>query len=169
MSGLLFLSTEDFFTTKGVKGEILCHSIKGFSLILFYSTKCKHCQNLIPIFKKLPGSIGGCQFGMVNVSNNKRLIAMAKGTIAPITFVPYILMYIDGKPFMRYNGPQDINELRRFVLEVAKNVQNKQSFANKVVKVDSKKKNRIPEYTIGHPLCGEDDVCYLTFDEAYND
>ena len=94
---------------------------------------------------------------------------MAKGTIAPITFVPYILMYIDGKPFMRYNGPQDINELRRFVLEVAKNVQNKQSFANKVVKVDSKKKNRIPEYTIGHPLCGEDDVCYLTFDEAYND
>ena len=68
MSGLLFLAIEDFVLSKGTKGNILCTSIPGFSLILYYSTQCPHCQTLIPIFKKLPGSINGCQFGIINIS-----------------------------------------------------------------------------------------------------
>ena len=167
MAGLLFLSSDDFTVTKGNKGNILCHGIPGFSLILFYSTQCEHCQTLIPIFKRLPGSIGGCQFGMINVSSNKKCVRMSKDTIAPISYVPYIALYIQGKPFMRYNGPHDGEEIRRFVLEVANKVQNKQQFAPENVKEDKK---GIPEFTTGHPLCGQDDrVCYLNFDDAYVD
>ena len=128
MSGLLFLSSDDFSVDKGNKGNILCHSIQGFSLILFYSTQCVHCQNLIPLFKKLPGTIGGCQFGMINVSSNKQCVQMSKDTIAPISYVPYIVLYIQGKPFMRYSGPHDGSEIKRFVLEVANKVQSKQKF-----------------------------------------
>ena len=171
MSGLLFLTTDDFLINKGSKGDILCTNIPGFSLILFYSTQCVHCQSLIPIFKKLPGTIGGCQFGMINVSTNKQCIRMSKETIAPISYVPYIVLYIQGKPFMRYSGPHDSSEIKRFVLEVANKVQNKQKFSND----DNLKtppgggKSGIPEYTIGHPLCGApgDKVCYLKMDDAY--
>jgi len=167
MSGLLFLSSDDFTVNKGSKGNILCQSIPGFSLILFYSTQCVYCQTLIPIFKTLPGTIGGCQFGMINVSSNKKCVQMSKDTIAPISYVPYIVLYIQGKPFMRYNGPHDISEIRRFVLEVANKVQSKQKFAPEVVKENKK---GIPEYSSGRPLCGEDDkVCYLPFDDAYGD
>lgn len=166
MSGLLFLSTDDFSVAKGNKGNILCHGIPGFSLILFYSTQCTYCQTLIPIFKRLPGTIGGCQFGMINVSANKQCVKMSKDTIAPIAYVPYIVLYIQGKPFMRYNGPHDGEEIRRFVIEVANKVQSKQKFSSETVK-DNKK--TIPEYTIGIPLCGEDGVCYLDFDDAYGD
>ena len=60
--GLLFLSANDLTVQKGARGNILCNSIPGFSLILFYSTQCQYCQNLIPIFKSLPGTVGGCQF-----------------------------------------------------------------------------------------------------------
>ena len=95
MSGLLFLTSDDFIISKGSKGTILCTSIPGFSLILFYSTQCPHCQNFIPIFKKLPGTIGGCQFGMINVSTNKNCIRLSKDTIAPITYVPYVVLYIN--------------------------------------------------------------------------
>ena len=167
MSALLFLTTEDFSVAKGTKGNILCHSIPGFSLILFYSTQCGHCQTLIPIFKKLPGSLGGCQFGMINVSSNKECVRMSKNTIAPITFVPYIVLYINGRPFMRYQGPHDGNEIRRFVFEVSQKMQNKQTFSgDKNVKEDPR--GGIPLYSIGHPLCGPDDkVCYLDFDDAY--
>ena len=49
MSGLLFLTNDDFVLNKGTKGNILCTSIQGFSLILFYSTQCPHCKSLIPI------------------------------------------------------------------------------------------------------------------------
>lgn len=166
MSGLLFLTSEDFAIAKGSKGNILCHGIPGFSLILFYSTQCKHCKTLIPIFKHLIGTIGGCQFGMINVSTNKKCVAMSRDTIAPISYVPYIVLYIQGKPFMRYNGPHDGAEIRRFIIEVANKVQNKQKFSTETVKDPGK---GIPEYTIGHPLCGPDDKrCYLEFDMAYN-
>ena len=166
MSGLLFLSTEDFHIAKGTKGDIMCHSIPGFSLILFYSTQCGHCQNLIPIFKRMPGTIGGCQFGMINVSSNKACVRLSKNTVAPITYVPYIVLYINGRPFMLYKGPHDSNEIRRFIVEVAQKVQNKQKFSNEQVKEDPR--GGIPEYSIGHPLYGDDDkVCYLEFDDAY--
>ena len=143
MAGLLFLSSDDFSVAKGSKGNILCHSIPGFSLILFYSTQCTHCQQLIPIFKRLPGTIGGCQFGMINVSSNKQCVRMSKNTIAPISYVPYIVLYIQGKPFMRYNGPHDSNEIRRFVIEVANKVQSKQKFSPENVKDNKKRYPRI--------------------------
>jgi thiol-disulfide isomerase/thioredoxin len=165
MSGLLFLNSQDFTNQKGVKGNILCHGIPGFALILFYSTQCEHCQTLIPIFKRLPGSVGGVQFGMINVSANKACVRMSKNTIAPISYVPYIVLYINGKPFMRYNGPHDDSEIRRFVLEVANKVQNKQKFSDEKVKETGR---GIPEYASGKPLYGQDErVCYLVMDEAY--
>lgn len=166
MSGLLFLSSDDFTVNKGTKGNILCHSIPGFSLILFYSTQCEHCQKLIPIFKKLPGTIGGCQFGMVNVSANKACIKMSKDTIAPITYVPYIILYINGKPFMRYSGSNEIGEIRRFVFEVAQKVNNKQKFSEAEVKEEIR--GEIPAYTIGIPLYGDNEErTYLEFEDAY--
>ena len=167
MSGLLFLGNDDFYISKGSKGPILCNSIPGFSLILFYSTQCPHCQILIPIFKKLPGSIGGCQFGMVNVSSNKQCIKMSKETIAPITYVPYLVLYISGKPFMRYGGPHDINEIKRFVIEVAQKVNNKQKFTSETQAKEDKQ--TIPGYSIGHPVVGDENVTYLHFNEAYGD
>jgi hypothetical protein len=167
MSGLLFLTSEDFHIQRGSKGPIMCTSLQGFSFILFYSTQCEHCQSVIPIFKRLPGSVGGCQFGMINVSHNKQCIMMSRQTIAPIQVVPYIVLYINGKPYMRYNGPHDPKEIGRFIVEVAQKVQEKQDFTkdNRVKKDPS---GGIPAYTIGHPLCGPDDkVCYLEFDDAY--
>lgn len=165
MSGLLFLTSVDFSVNKGTKGNILCNGIQGYSLILFYSTQCVHCKELIPIFKKLPGSIAGCQFGMINVSSNKQCVQMSRDTIAPITYVPYIVLYINGKPFMRYNGPHTDGDLKKFVIEVANNLQTKQKFSDQQVKDEPK---GIPLYCIGNPLCGQDDrVCYLSMDEAY--
>ena len=168
MSGLLFLSSNDFRVSKGTNGDILCNSIPGFSLILFYSTQCKHCKNLIPIFKKLPGTIGGCQFGMINVSTNKQCVKMAMNTIAPIKYVPYMVLYIQGKPFMKYNGPHRDEDIRKFIVDVSNKIKNKQSFTKGSVK--NPKKRGIPEYCTGVPIKGSKDqmVCYLTFEEYGN-
>lgn len=164
-AGLLFLDSDEFNIQKGLKGDILCHQIPGFSLVLFYSTFCGHCQNLLPIFKKLPGTIGGCQFGVVNVSINKRCVEMSQRTVTPIKYVPYILFYINGKPFMNYKGPQEEEEIRRFVLEVANNVHKKQQFSSE--KVKESQEDGLPAYSIGKPIQGNDKVCYLDFVKAY--
>jgi thioredoxin-like negative regulator of GroEL len=166
MSTLLFLSSDDFYVTKGTKGDILCNSISGFSLILFYSTQCNYCKDLIPIFKSLPGSIGGCQFGLINVSAQKAIIGKSKDTITPIKYVPYIVLYINGKPFMLYQGPYIANEIKKFIFEVSQKINSKQEFSSSE-NIKQKTKNSIPSYTIGIPKC-DDDVCYLEFDEAYD-
>lgn len=166
MSGLLFLNSEDFTISKGTKGNILCTAIPGFSLVLFYSNQCPHCAKLLPTFKRLPGTIGGCQFGMLNVSSNKMCVKMSKNTIVPIQYVPLIILYVNGRPFMKYSGEHEENDIKRFILEVAEKINNKQKFSE-----DSNVKENprgIPDYSIGLPLYGEDDVTYLEFEEAYS-
>lgn len=165
MNGLIFFSSDDFFIDKGAKGPVLCTNVKGFSLVFFYSTACTHCQSFIPIFKRLPGTIGGCQFGMINVSKNKDVIRLSRDTIAPINYVPYICLYVNGRPFIRYDGPHDEGELRKFIIEVANKMQSKEKFAHNNVK-EPEKGNGIPAYTIGQPN-KLDNVCYLEFEEAY--
>lgn len=167
MSGLLFMSSEDFHIKKGTKGNIMCHNTPGFSLILFYSTNCGHCSQIVPVFKKLPGTVGGCQFGMVNVDRNRACVKMSQNTISPIEYVPLIILYVHTKPYMIYTGEANLNEIRSFVIDIAKNIQTKQKFSNERVKDDGK---TLPVYTtIGTPIVGscKDNVCYLEFDDAY--
>lgn len=166
MSGLLFLQSADFTVQNGLKGDILCNSIRGISLILFYSTKCEHCQTLIPIFKRLPGTIGGCQFGMINVTMERDVVRMSSQTIAPIKYVPLVILFVNGKPFIRYDGPHDENEIRKFLVEVTSKLQTKDKFSSDRVK-EGKTDKEIPAYTVGHPLYGQDNVSYLEFEEAY--
>ena len=116
--------------------------------------------------------VWGCQFGMINISNNKQLVYRSQSTTTVLKYVPYIVLYVDGKPFMRYDGPHKINEIRRFILEVHNDLKHKQSFSKKqqrnTVKLPPKKQSEIPAYTIGKPLCGsEKDICYLDFVKAY--
>ena len=41
---------------------------------------------------------------MINVMRNKQVVNNSRNTITPITYVPYILLYWNGKPYMKYNG-----------------------------------------------------------------
>lgn len=172
MSGLLFLQTDDFSIQRGTKGDILCHTIRGLSLVLFYSTNCQYSRALIPIFKRLPVVLaGGCQFGMINVSTEKNVITMSKATISSIKYVPLIILYVAGKPFIRYDGPHDENEIRRFIREVSSKIQSKEKFTNKETarqRVQANDgKRAVPAYASGQPLWGDADDFYMEFAEAY--
>ena len=175
MSGLLFLQTEDFSVQKGQKGPILCHSIRGISLVLFYSINCQYSRELIPIFKRLPGQLGGCQFAMINVSAQKHIIGMSKATISEIKYVPLMILYVAGKPFVRYDGPHDENEVKRFIFEVSSKIQTKEKFTNKEAPRPQQQATMgsgngtrsVPAYAAGQPLYGDADDFYMEFAEAY--
>jgi len=166
MSGLLYLESDDFHIQQGQKGPLLCTQIPDISLILFYSTTCGYCHKVIPLFKQLPGTISGVYVGIVNVYKNQACIERSKNTIAPITFVPYIVLYHNGKPFMRYNGPYDLGEIRRFIFEVSEKLRARQTFHNTPNVKPAGQERGIPEFCIGRPK--EDDVCYLEESIAYS-
>lgn len=173
MSGLLFLTADDFSLIEDDNGNnVMINNINNFSLILFYSTHCEHCKNIIPIMKQLPGTVNGCQFGMINVSKNKKTIRMSKNTITPLTYVPYIILYYNKRPYMRYDGDiNDIHEIQTFVKEVADSIlqqinthkQSNNSHINNDYHVS------IPEYCIAKPTKGgvNEQICYVNFSDAY--
>ena len=171
MSGLLFLKTDDFYIQQASKGgTILCTSIRGISVILFYSTSCDYCKKLIPIFKRLPGQIGGAQFGMANVSIDQLIVKMSRDTIAPIKYVPLIILYVNGRPFIRFDGDMNEESIKQFVYDVGNKIQAQSRERALDERKSGKKSNSdddIPPYTIGKPLYGQEDVTYLEFSEAY--
>ena len=89
---LIFLTNNEFILKEINKSKVLCNPIPGFCLVLFYSTECSHCKTLIPIFRKLPGTIGGCQFGVINISKNKQTIKDSVDSTTPLKF--FVPLYL---------------------------------------------------------------------------
>lgn len=194
MSGIHFLGEDDFIIKQGDKGTILSlvYDTKGITLVLFYSTECPYCDALINKFKMLPTHLNGCQFAMINVNRNMNIVERSKNTIAPITYVPDLILYVNGFPYVRYDGPHSIQHISEFIVDISMKIQNtafmnqKQELSNQEIQLPpsvpkpnhipqtqniiKEKHTNIPAYTIGTPLYGEkkrDGVCYLDFNSAY--
>lgn len=166
MNSLLFLSEQDFSIQQGKKGHIMCNNLPGVSLVLFYSNMCNHCGDIFPIFKTLPQAVPGCQFAVLNISANPNVARMSEATISPIKYVPFIILHVNGRPFMKYNGEKSLRALAGFVNEVLSRIQSKKNFSSTTI-VDHD--DDIPSYSVGIPfnMVCEGEQCYLKFSEAY--
>jgi thiol-disulfide isomerase/thioredoxin len=174
-------------------GLVLTNCVKrGISVVLFYSSKCQHCTKLIPIFKKLPGHINGVQFALSLVTPE---IAMKSNkTISPIQYVPLIILFVNGRPFVRYDGAFTENDIKSFIIDYGNKIsarerdtfqqqkrqnqqqihyqnqpQSKKNISNDIygIPYNSKKHQDIPDYINGIGVPKRDDVTYLEFDDAY--
>ena len=108
---------------------------------------------------------------MINISKNKKIIALSKDTIAPISYVPLIILHINGVPFMRHDGPTDITSMKNFIIEMSNKLPDKSKFSGKddgSLKED-KPGYIIPDYSLGIPLKGKSEVSYLFYDDAYKE
>jgi hypothetical protein len=75
-----------------------------------------------------------------------------------------MILYINGQPYMRYDGPTVLEEIRKFIVEVS-NILQQQIFQSKD---DHKKLQKpIPGFTIGHPVYGDDGEYYMEYPKAY--
>lgn len=167
MQSVLRLRTEDFHIDAGSKGPLLCTNIKGLALILFWSPNCPICHKLWPEFQRLPQFINTVRFGALNINENQQIIPMAKSSIAPIEAVPYIVFYVNNRPFLQFDDQATIEKIIGFVQYTLRLVDNKKSFIDKGAKVSSD----IPPYSIAkgyHDFkCDDNGFCYLTYNQAY--
>jgi len=193
MSGILFLGNDDFVVRAGEKGNMLClNGWKGLTLIVFYSKECQFCHKTLSIFKQLPQIVNGCKFGMVCVNRNMEVVEKSKNTIAPIEYVPDIILFVDGIPYVRYDGPHEIENVKTFIFTVYEKLQ-KTCFSESAASQQQHQQpriqqppqnshenlqrgfvrptqNSIPEYTVGIPVTGSKHIaerCYLDFKTAY--
>lgn len=180
--GIYFFNNNDFTVRQNMKGKLLTFTeeYKGLYLVLFYSRECKYCDQLMAEFKQLPQNIMGCRFVMVNINQNPEIIEKSKQTVSPITYVPDLILYVNGLPYIRYDGPNDVNEIKNFIKDISTKLektsflmeeQNQNHPQEEIPRNVVPEQDIIPEYTVGKPLCGSNrDVygrCYLDFDNAY--
>jgi thiol-disulfide isomerase/thioredoxin len=171
MSGLLPLTIEDFELQQTSSGSnVLCNKIKnGFSLILFYSSDCPHCQIFLPKYKNLPKMMMGCQFGIINISDrhNRPIINMSKGLATPpIEEVPYIMLYLKGQPLALYNFENDEKTIVRFLNSITADLKKKYQQTSTPSSSAQKTLKQQDNTTIGQPIIGFDFKKYLTESEC---
>lgn len=176
MNALLYLTHNDFKVKQTHNGStLLCHEIQGLTLILFYSTACHYCQQIIPVFKTLPGRINGCQFGLVNISTSKPVVGMSKQTSHPIKYVPLIIIYVNGMPFYEYRDEYSVEKIVSFIQNVASKIPRPQFSSNSNQRQQQQEQKRgkfqprRQPYCEGLPVFGDkkDMVCYLPECDAY--
>ena len=124
MSGILFLGSDDFCVRAGEKGNMMCMSgWKGLTLVMFYSKECQFCHKLINKFKQLPTIVNGCKFAMCCVNRHYDIVEKSKNTIAPIEYVPDVILYVDGIPYIRYDGAHEVEDIKSFIFTVYEKLQ----------------------------------------------
>lgn len=160
---LLLLESSDFNIKNSEKGPILCTEVQGLSMIFFYSMYCTYCQQSIPLYKVLPKYITGCNFGLLNIDENKECYLKSTKTITKIEEVPLYILYYNGHPIYQYNGEISPQHVHTFISDIANKIQ--MNLHKKTVSKNPSKK--IPEYTIGNPIKGSTKINYMEFKKAY--
>lgn len=156
--GLLILDEEDFELLEAGKVTHLVHTLDSkYSIVMFYTNECDQCRIIKPILLSFVGN-PTIQICMVNVydPDSTKLIQLSQKTTTPLQHVPFIVFYINGTPFKKFDGDYNHSDFQKFV----KNVMVE---ASKIK--DTKEISEIPPYTIGKPNSAK--VCYLTYQKAY--
>jgi thiol-disulfide isomerase/thioredoxin len=171
MNGIYYLTHREHSlvevpSTQGSTGGTqydLDQKLPGLSMVLYYSKSCKFCKDLQPEFLKLNTKVQGVNFALANVSaDNMKIQQMSEASRTPIRYVPYIVIYVNGKYYMEYRGRKDLESMARAIYEISNKIQTGQDFAKG--KVCS---NPAGQTAYCEDGVDDDDVCYLTYDEAY--
>lgn len=165
-----FMHTNDF----GISGDggLLNNIQSGYSFILFYSTRCKHCEVAKQIFAYLGDTVVGCEFGQVNLDENQQLISLCNQTTLKIEYVPLLVFFANGKAYMMYSGPLQEANIRQFIEQVAFAYANENNNSMEI----GDKKTMLSDFEGCHmedEKCKQDYVkrqtgCYVTMKEAYS-
>ena len=127
---LRFLTNTDFYISQSNQGPVLSHKIPNLSIVLYFSDKCPYCVTFKPVFINASETIYNCSFAIANVSQHPLIVSLSKETITEIKYVPLIIIYINGNPYMEYTGNLDSSSLIQFIYNVSDSLNQKMSFSN---------------------------------------
>ena len=122
MKHLLNLSSDDFFFERTARGQMICNGIPGLSLVMFYGKKCKNCAVVLPEFRKLPEIMSGCEFGIIDIVAHSAIYTRSLDSDLPITNVPFMLLFYNGKPYMQYRHIMTARNIHQFLIDVSKQI-----------------------------------------------
>ena len=163
---IVYLTPNDFYVTQS---NDLAHKIPKFSLVFFSSANCVYCKDVLPAFASVSSIIKGCTFAIMDVDQGgMRIVKISERTKTPLTYVPFVVMYVNGVPIAVFdpdeeNPSANFNLLKNFIISNANAIRS----GRKITGVQSSRKEKVCDTSIGMAVCGPRKVCYLTDEEAY--
>ena len=163
-NNIIYLSSREFGVDEAPKGLVLVNSQKGIMFCLFHADpdKCQYCLEAIPEFKRLALKMPSVKFGFVNLNRDRDIYLMSTKTIMPIDSVPFVILYVNGRPLMRYNGDKRADVMLNFLGDVISRLNNKKDFfENKNYRIESDIPtfSNSPQFNV---VCDtEKGVCYV--------
>ena len=107
--------TSQNFQVVGRSRQTLNINLDGYVLVFFKMDGCTGCAAFEPQFYQLANAERGINYAVANLSSNREIIAMSRTTSTSIQTVPYIVLYVNGSPFAKYNGKKNVQALRSFI------------------------------------------------------
>lgn len=177
---IIYLTSEDFVidnkhSVQPTNDKVLClRKAPPLLFVMFHADggKCKICDNIMPFVQTLPKIFRTCAFGLVNINKNMNIVKESQKTITNITYVPYFIFYVNGRPAMRYDAPRTPQDMTAFLKRMMElyfkpnmNIE-KQEQRNDI---DQTQQYEIPAYSVGIPfnLVCDEDMCYIKYEDAY--
>lgn len=188
MNNCLYLGEQDFYVGEGKRGPVVCTTQNGVMFVMFHADPnvCPNCDTAKPEFMQLAQVINGAKFGLCNLNRARNLVNNSFKTITPLQVVPLFILFVNGRPFMNYNGQRLLKHFAEFMQVALKRLSEQQTFgANGQPQGVSNAVTQDAEVTphgiaydydyvsvsnptsMGNVTC-EDGVCYLTAGESYS-
>jgi hypothetical protein len=119
MSGINFLSAENF-VVMGAKQKTLGINVPGNVLVFFKMRGCNNCAEFEPVFSTLARKEKRVTHAVLDVSSNRDVVISSRETNTPITAVPVLILYVNGRPHAKFNGTKNIPSIQSFITTALK-------------------------------------------------
>jgi thiol-disulfide isomerase/thioredoxin len=173
---LIELNADSFRKLKGTKGYVLgIPNANNLTLLMFYSTQCEYCDQAMPELSRLSRHLREnnlpIQVAICDVGKHRSVIKEASETVDPIKYVPYMVIYLKDRPYVRYNGNKVAEEMFKYLIEVMRRIDTRQQFVRSDVRTqedqeEKEEQESAPGLGVPYNMITEQSVCYLTNEEA---
>ena len=121
---ILHLTNNDFYVDNGKKGKVMCTTQKDILFAFFHlnDNECSNCTTMIPEFVNVAKRLPQIKYALVNLSKYPEIFKKTVDTIAPIKYVPYLIIFVNNRPFLRYDGGKSASEMYEFIKELLENM-----------------------------------------------
>jgi hypothetical protein len=109
-----FLNAQNF-TVVGSRQKTLGINLPGNVFVFFKMQGCDNCAQFDPIFAALSRSEGRVSCAILDITQNRDVVLWSRNTSTPITAVPVLVLYIDGRPHAKFNGTRNILSIQAFI------------------------------------------------------
>lgn len=114
MSSITFLTSQHFVVI-GTRQKTLGINIQGNVFVFFKMYGCDNCAQFEPVFAQLSKLEGRVTCAILDVTQNRDVVIWSRSTSTPISAVPVLILYVNGRPRAKFNGTKNIPSIQAFI------------------------------------------------------